>query len=95
MPDPDDKAAATNPYQSHIAGGGQEAYAHKTNPCRASDVKAPEAPNLFFAAMNRCLWISNLVGEDTHGHHHSFGSLAHRPGIDLPFHVFVSPKRAR
>ena len=41
MPDPEDKAAETNPYKTHVVGGGQEAYKGKANPCRASDRHAP------------------------------------------------------
>ena len=37
------------------------------------------------------LWVGVLCGEGTHAHHHAFGSLAHRPGIDLPFHIFLRP----
>ena len=64
------------------------------NACKASDVKLECSPNLFFWLMNRFQWIGKLVGEDTHGHHHNHGSLAHRPGLDLPFHIFVRPLRA-
>ena len=51
------------------------------------------SPNLFFECLNRllCLWVGVLCGEGTHAHHHAFGSLAHRPGIDLPFHIFLRP----
>ena len=49
------------------------------------------SPNLFFECLNRLLWVGVLCGEGTHAHHHAFGSLAHRPGIDLPFHIFLRP----
>eukprot|EP00656_Telonema_subtile_P026324 TRINITY_DN28304_c0_g1_i1.p1 TRINITY_DN28304_c0_g1~~TRINITY_DN28304_c0_g1_i1.p1 ORF type:complete len:333 (-),score=15.21 TRINITY_DN28304_c0_g1_i1:38-1036(-) len=57
----------------------------------ASDNHQPRPMNVFFAIMLQFLWIGKLVGEDTHRHHHEFASLAHRPGLDLPFHVFVRP----
>ena len=59
--------------------------------CRATDVRSALSPNLFFECLNRLLWVGVLCGEGTHAHHHAYGSLAHRPGVDLPFHIFVRP----
>jgi len=59
--------------------------------CKASDIHKPKHMNIFFTAMTQFLWISPLVGENSHSHHHEFGALAHRPGMDLPFHVFIRP----
>lgn len=51
-------------------------------------------PNVFFFLLNHFQWVAYMAGEDSHEHHHSHGGLAHRPGIDLPFHFFVRPLRA-
>lgn len=51
-------------------------------------------PNIFFRGLNHVQWVAALCGEDSHEHHHSHGGLAHRPGVDLPYHVFVRPMRA-
>jgi len=50
-----------------------------------------EMPNIFFAAINAKMWQPAFIGESTHGHHHAYANLAHRPGIDLPYHIFVRP----
>jgi hypothetical protein len=51
-------------------------------------------PNIFFRLLNQVQFVAGLCGEDSHNHHHTHGGLAHRPGVDLPFHVFVRPLRA-
>lgn len=62
--------------------------------CRAADVRATVAPNVFFAMINRLQWIMVLIGEDMHEHHHVHGNLAERPGLDLSWRLFVLPMRA-
>lgn len=94
MPHPDETEETSQYSLAHNVDGGQLAYKGKANPCRASDRHLPEAPNIFFFIINQFAWIGDIIGEATHGHHHSFGSLAHRPGVDLPFHVFVRPLEA-
>jgi len=88
LPDP-----TTAPPPARRAGGGNA-------PCIALDsgLGRPGAhirpPNLFFTALD-CLFIMSwLNGESSHHHHHSFAALAHRPGCDLPFHLFVRPLHA-
>lgn len=50
-----------------------------------------EMPNIFFAAIDALMWQPVFIGESTHGHHHAYANLAHRPGIDVPYHIFVRP----
>jgi fatty-acid desaturase len=60
--------------------------------CGAVDVKTPPVPpNVFFWLLTQILFVTALFGEDRHDHHHTYGQLAHRPGLDLPFHLFVRP----
>jgi len=85
LPDPADDASAL---YNHCGNGL----------CKATDgAKAAThvgTPNVFFDVLNSFLWIAWLTGESTHGHHHAYGNLAHRPGVDLPYHVFVRPLMA-
>lgn len=48
-------------------------------------------PGVLFSILNRHLWVAALNGEDAHGHHHHFSTLAQRPGLDLPYYYFVRP----
>jgi len=60
--------------------------------CKAADsVGSFKLPNLFFRLFSLFMWIGVVNGEGEHGHHHDHPQLAHRPGIDLPYHVFVNP----
>jgi stearoyl-CoA desaturase (delta-9 desaturase) len=34
---------------------------------------------------------AHLIGEDKHDHHHAHPTMARRPGIDLPYHIFLRP----
>lgn len=50
-----------------------------------------QPPNFLFRFVHSFLWVANLIGESAHHHHHTHAALAHRPGPDVPFHIFVRP----
>lgn len=52
-----------------------------------------DTPNILFSFLNLNLFIAALAGEDGHGHHHQYAQLAQRPGLDLPYRLFVYPLR--
>lgn len=62
--------------------------------CASDNVTEIPPPNFFFACLNSLFWLPPLIGEDKHAHHHAFAALAHRPGVDLPYHLFVRPLAA-
>ena len=45
-------------------------------------------------ALDNPRFLSELVGESYHEDHHSFPTKAHRPGLDLPFWLFIRPLAA-
>ena len=53
----------------------------------------PSPPQILFSFLNLNLFIAALAGEDGHGHHHQYAQLAQRPGLDLPYRLFVYPLR--
>lgn len=61
--------------------------------CKASDSvgEGLVAPNVMFGLLNRLLWVPKLVGEEKHHHHHEYPRCGHRPGLDLPYWLFVKP----
>lgn len=62
---------------------------------KSSDViLAIDFPNVLFRGIHSFLWIAALVGESSHRHHHNNSSHAKRPGVDLPYHLFVRPLQA-
>ena len=38
--------------------------------------------------------LSTVLAEGAHEHHHLHASLARRPGLDWPYHVFIRPLQA-
>uniref|UniRef100_A0A7S0LKH0 Fatty acid desaturase domain-containing protein n=1 Tax=Coccolithus braarudii TaxID=221442 RepID=A0A7S0LKH0_9EUKA len=63
--------------------------------CKGADKYVlKNTPNVLFSMLNRHLWIGALCGENCHGHHHHYAQLAQRPGIDLPYWLFVLPLRS-
>jgi len=64
---------------------------NKASDTTPSDAAELNAPNVLFRFLHSFIWIASLIGESSHRHHHDYSQLAHRPGMDLPFHMFVKP----
>ena len=41
--------------------------------------------------LDRGHWVGWLLGESNHDDHHKSSRRAHRPSLDLPYHLFLSP----
>lgn len=61
--------------------------------CLAADTRSKvQLPNIFFKMLNLMVCpLADSVGEAEHLHHHDHSRLAKRPGMDLPYYLFVAP----
>lgn len=60
--------------------------------CRASDAFGWRLPSPMFLPLQLLVVsIFPYIGEKTHKHHHDNPGLARRPGLDLPFFLFIRP----
>ena len=65
--------------------------------CDASDhtnSALVEPPTPVFKFLNLFLWCTDLVGEETHLHHHEHPAASHRPvnkGVDFPYYAIIWP----
>jgi fatty-acid desaturase len=63
--------------------------------CKASNGTNYDVyPNTFFRLLNQMQFVAGMCGEDSHEHHHTHGGLAWRPGVDIPYWLFVRPLQA-
>lgn len=78
-----------HPPQGHSHAGGVS--------CDASDVSdgaSVPVPHPYLRFLNRVLFITDVVGEEAHLHHHDHPRCALRPGLDLPGKMLVTPLHA-
>ena len=59
-----------------------------------SDAALVKPPTPLFRFLNLWLWCTDLLGEETHLHHHDHARAAHRPvnhAVDFPYYAVVWP----